>query len=119
MSGGKPMSRAPRRGRPGVAMRECRRCGHVVFPPRPLCPRCAAWNWKPRVAERGVVEAVTLSGQNQLASVRTDDGPTVTAVAPEQNLHAGVRVRLESGLSVGGRGTGLQARALKLDDLDT
>jgi uncharacterized protein len=118
MPGGEPMGRASRRGRPGVAMRECRGCGHVVFPPRPLCPRCGAWNWKPRVAERGVVEAVTLSSQNQLASVRTDDGPTVTVLAPERNLDVGVRVRLESLPGVG-QGVGLQVRGLRVDDVDT
>jgi uncharacterized OB-fold protein len=101
--------------RQGIAMRECKSCGHVVFPPRPLCPRCGAWDWKPRVAERGVVEAVTRRGENQLASVRTDAGPTVTALAPGRDLDVGARVRLESGVGAGRAGAGLQARALRLD----
>jgi uncharacterized OB-fold protein len=105
--------------RPGIAMRECRRCGNVVFPPRPLCPLCGAWDWKARVAERGVVEVVTRRGDNQLASVRTDDGPTVTALAPGRDLEVGARVRLESRLGVGAGGAGVQVRALRLDDLDT
>jgi hypothetical protein len=65
-----------------------------------------------------VVEAVTLSSQNQLASVRTDDGPTVTVLAPEGNLDVGVRVRLESRPGVG-QGVGLQVRGLRVDDVDT
>jgi uncharacterized OB-fold protein len=96
-------------------MRECRRCGHVVFPSRPLCPRCGAWDWKPRVAARGVVEAVTRVGRNELASVRTDEGPTVTALAPEQNLSIGARVRLES--RVRRARDGVQVRALRIGDL--
>ena len=96
-------------------MRECRRCGHVVFPPRPLCPRCGAWDWKPRLAERGVVETITRSGENELASVRTDDGPTITALAPGRDLEAGARVRLEARVSAGRTGPGVQARALRLD----
>jgi uncharacterized OB-fold protein len=100
-------------------MRECRSCGHVVFPPRPLCPRCGAWDWKPRVAERGVVEAVTRRGDTQMASVRTDDGPTVTVLAPGQDLEVGARVRLESRFGVGRASAGVQARALRLGQLDT
>jgi uncharacterized OB-fold protein len=103
----------------GLPMRECRRCEHVVFPPRPLCPRCGAWDWKPRLAERGVVETVTRSGEKELASVRTDDGPTITAFAPERDLEVGARVRLESQAGVGRDGAGLHARALRLDDVDT
>ncbi|HEX2125101.1 MAG TPA: zinc ribbon domain-containing protein [Thermoleophilaceae bacterium] len=105
--------------RRGIATRECRRCGHVVFPPRPLCPRCGAWDWMPRVAEHGVVEAVTRRGENELAAVRTDDGPTVTALAPGRDLEVGARVRLES--RVGSRRTGaaVQVRALRLDGVDT
>jgi hypothetical protein len=97
-------------------MRECRACGQVVFPPRPLCPRCGAWSWKGRVVEHGVTEALTWRGGTQLVSVRTDDGPPVTALSPEGDLAIGRRVRLESEEHDGGR---LQVRALRLEDLDT
>jgi hypothetical protein len=93
-----------------LAMRECRRCGHVVFPPRPLCPSCGAWDWKERFAERGVVEAVTSSGDLWLFSVRTDAGPVVTAVAPGGALPAGTEVALESREGVGVSGEGVQVR---------
>lgn len=113
---GEPAGSGSGTARPGLAMRECRACGQVVFPPRPLCPRCGAWSWKARVAERGVIEAVTRRGEVQLVSVRTDDGPTVTAVAPEGDLAVRTRVLLESeGLSDGR----LRVRALRLGDLDT
>jgi uncharacterized OB-fold protein len=116
---GEPTGGARGRAKPGIEMRECRRCGHVVFPPRPLCPQCGVWDWKPRVAERGVVEAVTRRGKHELASVLTDDGPTVTALGPCQDLEVGVRVRLESRAGVGPSGSGLQVRAVRLGDLDT
>jgi uncharacterized OB-fold protein len=91
-------------------MRECRRCAHVVFPPRPLCPSCGAWDWKELLAEWGVVEAVTRRGGVQLASVRTEAGPVVTAVAPSPALAVGTQVALESRVGVGVSGEGVQAR---------
>jgi hypothetical protein len=71
------------------------------------------------MAESGVVEAVTRRGGNELASVRTDDGPTITALAPGHDLEVGARVRLESQAGVGSARGGLQARALRLDGVDT
>jgi uncharacterized OB-fold protein len=114
-----PAAGGSARARPGIAMRECRSCGHVVFPPRPLCPRCGAWDWNRRVGERGVVEDVTRRGENELVSVRTDDGPTITALAPGQDLEVGARVRLESRAGAGRARAGLQARALRVDEVDT
>jgi uncharacterized OB-fold protein len=93
-----------------LAMRECRRCGHAVFPPRPLCPSCGAWDWKERLVERGVVEAVTARESGQLASVRTEAGPVVTAVAAGGALAVGMEVALESRVGVGVSGGGVQAR---------
>jgi uncharacterized OB-fold protein len=98
-----------------LAMRECRRCGHVVFPPRPLCPSCGAWDWKERLAERGVVEAVTSRKDLRLASVRTEAGPVVTAVAPGGALQVGTAVALESREGVGVSGEGVQVRILPLE----
>jgi uncharacterized OB-fold protein len=100
--------------RAGLVTRECRRCGQVVFPPRPLCPRCAASDWTERLAERGVVEAVTWRGERQLASVRTDAGPVVTALAPGGDLEPGIDVALESRLGAGATGEGVQVRAVPL-----
>jgi len=82
----------------------------VVFPPRPLCPSCGAWDWKERLVERGVVEAVTWRESGQLASVRTEAGPVVTAVAPGGALAVGTEVALESRVGVGVSGDGVQAR---------
>jgi len=96
----------------GVAMRECRNCGHVVFPPRALCPGCGAWDWKPRRVECGVVEAVTRAGGNELASVRTDAGPVVTALVIGQGVESQARVRLESRVAAGRGGPGVQVCAL-------
>jgi uncharacterized protein len=79
-----------------VPMTECRRCGRVVFPPRPLCPNCGAWDWQERLVERGIVEAVTWRETRQLASVRTEAGPVVTAAAPGGDLEAGAEVALDS-----------------------
>ena len=61
------------------------------------------------------METITRSGENELASVRTDDGPTITALAPGRDLEAGARVRLEARVSAGRTGPGVQARALRLD----
>jgi uncharacterized OB-fold protein len=101
----------------GVAMRECRQCGHVIFPPRQLCPNCGAWDWKRTLALTGVVERVTwrrprqLRRQTplghwidraniQLAWVRSDRGPHLTVLAPDGNLERGMTVELESHASV-------------------
>lgn len=61
------------------------------------------------------METVTRSGENELASVRTDEGPTITALAPERDLEVGARVRLEARVSAGRTGAGVQARALRVD----
>jgi hypothetical protein len=97
---------------PALVMSECRRCGKVVFPPRSLCPRCGASDWAERLAERGVVEAVTWRGQRQLVSVLTEAGPVVTAVAPDGDLTPGLEVALESRR---GTGSAVQVRARLFD----
>jgi uncharacterized OB-fold protein len=94
----------------GVVMRECRQCGKVIFPPRQLCPRCGAWDWKRTLAMTGVVDRVTwrrprrqtptghwIERANiQLAWVRSDLGPHVTVLAPDGNLERGITVDLAS-----------------------
>jgi carnitine-CoA ligase len=95
----------------GLAMRECRRCGRVVFPARPLCPTCGAWDWKERLAERGVVDAVTWRDGAQLASVRSDAGPSVTTVASAGELEAGMEVALESQIGAGATREGVRVTA--------
>jgi hypothetical protein len=83
----------------GVPMRRCEECGHVVFPPRPLCPRCAGSAWSEAVARTGVVEEVTVRrpADVTLASVRSDLGPVLTTRWPGGYLPEGtvVELRLE------------------------
>jgi uncharacterized OB-fold protein len=93
-------------------MSECRSCGKVVFPPRSLCPRCGASDWAERLAEQGVVEAVTWRGERQLVSVRTAAGPVVTAVAPDGDLTPGLEAALESRRTAG---AAVQVRARPFD----
>ena len=57
----------------------CARCGHAMWPPRPVCPRCSATAFHDRDAGRGVIEATTRSEETLLASVRTLAGPIVIA----------------------------------------
>ena len=97
---------------PGLVMSECCSCGKVVFPLRALCPRCGASDWGERLAERGVVEAVTWRGERQLVSVRTEAGPVVTAVAPGGDLTPGLEAALESRP---GTGPAVQVRARLFD----
>ena len=71
----------------GVPICVCRACGHAVFPPRLLCPRCGGSEWREEAAERGVVEEATKAVfrvrsepvTRRLASVRTEVGPVVIA----------------------------------------
>jgi uncharacterized OB-fold protein len=71
----------------GVPICVCSACGHAVFPPRLLCPKCAGSQWREEAVDRGVVEEATealfRAGSEpvtrRLASVRTDAGPIVIA----------------------------------------
>jgi uncharacterized OB-fold protein len=58
---------------------ECTACGHAIWPPRPVCPRCGGTTFSDRDAGRGVIEETTRSEQTLLASVRTHAGPIVIA----------------------------------------
>jgi carnitine-CoA ligase len=66
----------------GVVMSCCRHCGCVHFPRRLACPSCHSGDLASAAARHGRVEQVTLSGQQVIASVRSDLGPTVIASFP-------------------------------------
>jgi crotonobetaine/carnitine-CoA ligase len=63
----------------GVLMSSCRHCGFVHFPRRLACPRCHDSDLATTLARRGVVEQATLSGEQVIAAVRSELGPTVVA----------------------------------------
>ncbi len=97
----------------------CTACGHVVYPARLLCPRCAASSWRIIPLDRGVVEETTVRRRRvredrrephgrwggvervALAAVRTEGGPVLTARLFDA-LEPGTKVRLteESGAPV-------------------
>lgn len=66
------------------AAAECAGCGHAVYPPRWLCPRCHGSQWR-AVAVRGATlqeftrVAVPSGGEALLGTLRTDAGPIVVA----------------------------------------
>ncbi|HEX4032843.1 MAG TPA: zinc ribbon domain-containing protein [Solirubrobacteraceae bacterium] len=62
-----------------LTVQACTGCGHVRWPPRPVCPRCGATGFDARPARHGVVEESTRVGDVGLASVRLDAGPVVIA----------------------------------------
>lgn len=94
-----------------LTVTRCAPCGHYVYPPRALCPRCHSARWTIADAGPGTVEERTAvehavggaEGGTTLASVRLDLGPVVVA-AIEAPLEAGGRVLLESA------GAGVRAR---------
>jgi hypothetical protein len=57
----------------------CQACGHAIWPPRPVCPRCAGTVFEPHPPGDSVIEETTSNGEVRLASVRTDAGPVVIA----------------------------------------
>jgi len=59
-------------------------CGHAVFPPRVLCPRCGSRDWHDEPAGPGTAEQLT---------THRDRGPVVVARA--DGIAAGARVTLE------------------------
>jgi uncharacterized OB-fold protein len=112
----------------GIAMSRCETCGHVVFPPRPVCPRCGGTAWRRALARRGTVEEVTVRRPRamrrqtplghwidrsniQLASVRSDLGPAITVLGPDGDLAPGMEVELESQASVSVARDSVEVRA--------
>lgn len=57
----------------------CTTCGLAVFPPRPLCPRCAGAGWRDEPVESGVIDGITSRDGTLIAAVRTPLGPIVVA----------------------------------------
>jgi uncharacterized OB-fold protein len=90
----------------GIPIWICSACGHAVFPPRLLCPRCGASEWREQTAERGTVEETTEAvfrthaelEAHRLASVHTDAGPVVIArLLGEVQAGAAVSLALRDG----------------------
>jgi uncharacterized protein len=87
----------------GLPIRVCSACGHAVFPPRLLCPRCGGAEWRTEEVGSGVVEEATVlerapggpvSPAVRLGSVRLEDGVVVVARL-EGGVEPGDSVRLE------------------------
>ena len=57
----------------------CTACGHAIWPPRPLCPRCGCTSFEQRAVTTGVIEEWTAGAEHSLASVRTQAGPVAIA----------------------------------------
>lgn len=93
-----------------LTVAECRTCGYLAYPPRILCPRCGAGEWKRRLAESGVVTEVTVrrpvfkrrqlpwgnwldQEATRLAAVQSDAGVRIIARVPE-GVEIGDRVSL-------------------------
>jgi uncharacterized OB-fold protein len=91
---------------------ECRQCGYVAYPPRILCPSCAANDWKRRLTPTGIVTEITVrrpvfkrrqlpwgnwldQEATRLASVRTEPGVKIVARVPE-GVEVGDEVHLFS-----------------------
>ena len=69
-------------------------CGHAVFPPRVLCPRCGSRDWHDEPGGPGTAEQLTTHRDGgHIASVVLDRGPVVVARA--DGIAAGARVTLE------------------------
>ena len=88
---------------------KCAKCGHIVFPPRVVCPRCGSREFGPaRLAETGslltytVIRVPPATFEDQtpyvLAIAELDDGVRLTAQVVDCDfaaLKVGMRVRLE------------------------
>lgn len=91
---------------------ECAACGHLLYPPRILCPVCASSRFRRHLADTGIAEEVTTrrpvfkrrqlpwgnwldQSETHLASIKTDAGPRVIARVPP-DLRPGDRVILRA-----------------------
>lgn len=78
----------------------CVSCGHAVWPPRLLCPRCHGDRFELQDGSAGTLEDITeLDGQErvQLGTVRLAAGPVVVARCEGAARGERVRLRLENG----------------------
>ena len=71
-----------------LRLQRCKDCGHVYFPPRPLCPECRSHEVEVFVASgRGRLASYVINySQHQsvesscvIATVQLDEGPTLTS----------------------------------------
>lgn len=81
----------------------CVACGHALWPPRPVCPRCGGTEFAPRSAAHGVVEEVTSTGEAAFASVRAEAGPIVLARLAGEAV-AGTAIELRWAAAAAGSG---------------
>jgi len=72
----------------------CVVCGHALWPPRPVCPRCGATEFEQRDASEGILEQATRHDGVALASVRCSAGPVVIARLAGEHSRAGAAVEL-------------------------
>lgn|GEM_PF-800119 len=85
-----------------VTVWECAACGHVVYPPRLLCPRCASSDWRTLSTAGGVASEVTIrypplehGRETRLAAIDSDAGVRVIARL-EGEAEPGQRVALST-----------------------
>jgi uncharacterized OB-fold protein len=85
-----------------LAVSQCIRCGHRVFPDRFGCPVCGGYEWRHVWLDRATVEDVTLLRRAlgrafeppvRLGTVRLTGGPRVLARL-EDNLAPGMEAAL-------------------------
>jgi len=88
---------------------KCRKCGTISFPPRLVCPQCAAREFEPaKLADRGKILTYTIirvaphqfEDQTPYAVgiVELDDGVKLTAQVVDcdfADLNIGMRVKIE------------------------
>ena len=76
----------------GLPIQVCASCGERLFPERLFCPRCGGDDFRMEIADRGLVEEVTvlrrapgrdLDPPVQLATVALEAGPRIVARVEE------------------------------------
>lgn len=92
--------------RRSLELQTCVKCGHVRFPPSPVCPECLSsqFEWVPVRGTGCVISWVTFHKQYfdafpvpySVVAAELPEGPIVTALTdiPVEDLNFGVSVRL-------------------------